>query len=456
MKRTHLLLIAALCLPCVAGGPDDRADWRGFRGPDGTGFAPGSRPPVEWSEQRNIRWKVEIPGQGHASPIVLGDRVYVMTAVATDRVAEPASGEASPPASTPADGERGARGQRAAPPTNVHEFRVLALDRTSGSVAWSTTVREEVPHEGTHDTGSLAAASPITDGERLYAFFGSRGLYCLDLAGRVAWEKDLGDMETRNSFGEGASPALHGETLVVPWDHERQSFVVALDARTGDEKWRVDRDEPSSWTTPIVVEVGGAPQAILAGSNATIAYDLATGAEIWRCSGLTRNVIPTPIAKDGIVYLTSGFRGQALQAIRLAGAAGDLTGTGAIIWSHDRGTPYVPSPLLLDGKLYFLQSNSAVISCLDAATGEPHYAQERLENVGNVYASPVGAASHVYVCGREGEMVVLKDGPTLEVVATNHLGQGIDATPAIAGDELYVRGSKHLFCIAETKPTVGE
>jgi outer membrane protein assembly factor BamB len=449
---------AVLGLSAVALGFGSDESWTQWRGPDNTGFAPDSNPPTTWTETENVRWKVAIPGQGHATPIVLGDRVYVITAVKTDREIKPAEGEspAAQPDNTPPPAEtrrrrgRRGRGMGAPKPTNVYEFRVLAVDRNSGSIVWNTKVREEVPHEGMHRTSTFASNSPVTDGKHVYASFGSRGIFCLDLAGNVKWEKDLGDMQIRMSFGEGASPALHGDTLVVPWDHEGDSFVVALDKSTGEEKWRTSRNERTTWSTPVIVEVNGRHQVVIAGTEATVSYDLQSGQEIWRCSGMTNNVVPTPVVGHGMIYLISGFRGAALQAVKLTEAKGDITGTAAIVWSHDRDTPYIPSPMLSGERLYFLKGTNGQLSCHNAITGEEHYGGERLEAIGNVYASPVGAGGHVYICDREGNVVVLKDGPALEIVATNSLGEGINASPAIVGDEMFVRGDDHLYCIAKT------
>ena len=460
----RLMTRLGIGLVLIVSGIACGADWTNWRGPDGTGFVADSNAPAVWNEQA-IRWKVPIPGGGHSSPIILGDRVYLTTAVKNDEVGGGASEEAAPAPlmfeSMPQDGNgsgegrggrgRGGRGRgRGGPPaasTNAYDFIVMALDRADGSVIWSTTVRTQVPHEGIHRTGTYAGGTPATDGTHLYAFFGSRGLYCLDLAGNVKWEADFGDMRVRNAFGEGASIAVADDTVVVPWDHEGDSFAFAVDKNTGEERWRVARDERTSWTTPVIVEVEGRTQAIMAGTTATISYDLATGEEIWRCTGLTSNVVPTPIVAHGMVYLTSGFRGSALQAVKLAGAAGDVTDSDAVAWSYDRGTPYVPSAMLAGRNLYLLRSNNGVVSCFDAVSGEPHYVGERLESVENVYASIVGAGKNVFICGREGTVVVLADGPELEVVTTNDLGEGIDSTPSIAGDEIYVRGTTHLFCI---------
>jgi outer membrane protein assembly factor BamB len=419
--RTRELAAVVLLLagPAALKAADGGRYWPQWRGPLGTGEAPLARPPVEWSETKNIRWKVEVPGVGKSTPVVWDDLVIVTSAVPSSK---------DPAAST-------------------YEFVVLAYGRGDGQLRWRRTVKEEKPHEGTHKDGTYASGSALTDGRRVYAFFGSRGLYALDMKGRVLWQKDLGLMQTRNAFGEGASPALHGETLVVTWDHEGADFVVALHAVSGKEKWRRAREEPTTWATPLVVEHAGRAQVVVGGTNKLISYDLQTGDVVWQAAGLTPNVIPSPVSAGGVVYAMSGFRGSALRAIRLADARGEVTGPPALAWSHDQDTPYVPSPLLVGGGLYFLKSNSGILTSLDAASGETRY-RERLEAVPNVYASPVAADGRIYVVGREGSAVVLAAGPQLKVLATNRLDDAFDASPALVDHELYLRGARHLYRIS--------
>jgi outer membrane protein assembly factor BamB len=409
--------------------------WHQWRGPLGTGEAPLAKPPVEWAEGRNVAWKAELPGAGKSTPVVWGDRLYVTAAAPIQKPLKPRA-------------EPAPAGPNARPPMvpveSALEFLVLAVSRKDGKLLWRRSVREERPHEGTHRDGSYAAGSIITDGTRIHAFFGSRGLYALDMEGKVLWEKDLGLMQTRLEFGEGASPALFGDTLVVNWDHEGSDFIAAFDAATGRERWRKDRDEPTSWATPLVVVQQGTPQVVVGGTNRLLSYDLGTGATVWEAPGLTPNVIPSPVAADGMVYAMSGFRGNALKAVRLADAKGAIAGAPAIAWTYDRDTPYVPSPLLYRGLLYFLKSNNGVLTCLDAKTGELRYT-ERLEAVPNVYASIVGADGKVFVTGREGATVVLEAGPKLKILATNKLDDGFDASPALADGELYLRGAKSLY-----------
>lgn len=424
-------------------------NWPQWRGPAGTGVAPHANPPVEWSESNNIRWKVKLPGHGHASPIVWGDRVYVQTAINTEKKVEPQE-----PATQPAEPEgqrdrRGGNRMSRATPTHIHKFLIIAIDRGTGDVVWQQVLCEALPHEGGHPAASQASNSPVTDGEHIIAYFGSRGLYCLDMQGQVLWEKHFGPMQTIRGFGEGSSPALHGDTVVVNWDHEGQSFIVAFDKRTGEQRWKVDRDERTSWATPLVVTADGSPQVITSATNGIRSYDLKTGELRWQCGGMTRNVIPSPVCGNGLTYCTSGFRGSALLAIRHTQARGDITGSDAIAWVYDgKGTPYVPSPLLYGDKLYFLQENREVLSCVDAERGQPHYSRQRLEGLGGVFASPVGASDRVYVVGREGKTAVIQHGPEYKLLATNVLDDSFTASPAIVANEIFLRGLAHLYCIA--------
>ena len=333
-------------------------------------------------------------------------------------------------------------------PDEVLSYEVHALDRGDGSTVWRRSVLTEAPHEGHHPDGTWASGSPVTDGEVLIAFFGSRGLYAFDLDGRELWNRDFGDMRTRLGFGEGSSPALHGDRVFVIWDHEDDSFIVALDKNSGEEIWRRDRDEMSAWTTPLVVEHGGRTQVITSATNRVRAYDAETGAPIWDTTGMTLNAIPSPVYSDGVVYLTSGFRGSKLLAVRLDGAAGDITGTDQVVWSVDRDTPYVPSPLLHDGVIYFTKVNRGILSAYDARTGEALYGNQRLGAVRNIYASPVAVGNRVYFASRDGEFLVAKAGPKFEVLAESELDDRFDASPAIVGDEIYLRGRSNLYCIA--------
>jgi outer membrane protein assembly factor BamB len=441
MRRFLLIILAAFFLPIPAAGQNGNGAehyWPQWRGPLGTGVAPHASPPVEWSERKNIRWKIALPGNGHSTPIVWGDRIFITTAVPY--------GEALPPKYSDASGAHDIL-----PVTHPHRFMVVAVNRLDGKILWERVVREELPHEGAHYTASLASNSPVTDGEHLFAFFGSYGLYCLDLNGKLLWQTDLGDLQTLHSHGEGSSPALYRETLIVNWDHEGESFVIAFDKRTGKQRWKVARGRGTSWTTPIVVENhAGAEQVIVSGSERVRGYDLVTGKAIWECGGLSvENVVSSPVAGHGMVFAGSTYDKQAMLAIRLDGAKGDITGTKQVAWQRTRGAPYVPSPLLYGNSLYFLYHLQGILTRVNARTGEDQPGPLRLNGLRSVFASPVGTAGRVYITDREGATLVISHSDKPEVLALNQLEDSFSASAAVAGRELFLRGQKYLYCIVE-------
>jgi outer membrane protein assembly factor BamB len=509
------IFTAVLCLTAVAAWADGATkeqlqNWHQWRGPDATGAAPLGDPPTKWDEQTNIKWKVEIPGKGNATPIIWGDRIFIQTAIKTEREAEAAKEDAAdagranrppmhlvaytdadaaaaapdakpaaeakpvadakpsdPPAAAPGNAPaaggpnagpagRGGRGGFGPPkpPTNVYQFVVMCLDRKTGKSLWQQTACEVVPHEGTHDTGSFASASPITDGKHVYCYFGSRGLYCYDLDGNLQWKKtDFGKAKIVAGFGEGSSPALHGDTLVINWDHEGPSYLTAIDARTGEEKWRVNKDKDdghTTWATPLIVERNGIAQIVVNGKNRSRAYDLATGNVVWECGGQASNPIPSPFVVGDLTYCVTGFRGYAIYAIPLD-STGDITDTEKIAWHKTEGTPYVSSPLAMGGRLFYTKDRAGILTCVDAKTGDVIIDKKRLpEALKDIYSSPVGAAGRVYFLARSGDAAVLDaTASEVQVLAENHLDDTFDASPAIVGKELYLRGEKNLYCIAE-------
>ncbi len=440
MLKAGLGLTASIALVMLATAPaaQDARDryWPQWRGPHHTGASTTATPPLTWSETENIRWKVEIPGRGHSSPIVWEDRVYLMTAV---------------PVGVDGEAQHEPRGGLGDP--GVHQFVVMALDRATGETVWEHVAAERAPHEAGHfENSTWASPSALTDGERLYAYFESFGLYTYDLDGTLLWSLDLGDKRMRNEFGEGSTPALFDDTLVIVWDHlNGDSFIVAIDAASSDERWRVPRDEIDTWATPLAVEVNGRPQVVVPAMERVLSYDLADGSLVWESDGLTMNAIPSPVydAETGVAVLMSGFRGNDLKAIRLADAMGNIDGTDAILWELNRDTPYVPSPVLVGGIVYFLKTNSGLLFAYDAETGEPYYENQRLVDVPNVFSSPVAANGRIYITGREGSTVVINAGPEFEVLATNTLDDGFNASPALVDGEIFLRGSRYLYAIAE-------
>ncbi|MSR59178.1 MAG: hypothetical protein EXS05_16305 [Planctomycetaceae bacterium] len=442
MKREHLNSLAFLSVSCgilwvgIADTRGSENDWPQWRGPLGTGAAPDADPPVEWSEAKHIRWKAALPGKGHSTPIIWGDRIYLTTAIPV--------GEALPPKHSTAPGTHDG-----VPVTQRHEFIVLAVNRRDGKIRWQKTVHKKLPHEGGHYTGSLASNSAVTDGEHVFAFFGSHGLYCLDMDGELKWQQQFGEMQTKHGHGESASPVLHGEMVFINWDHDGPCFVAAFDNRTGQQRWKVDRDEETSWSSPIMVENDGQPMLIVAGTNRVRAYEPATGRVIWECGGLSSNIVATPVAGDGMVFAGSSYEKRAMLAIRLDRAKGDITGTDRIAWTRSRGTPYVPSPLLYGDSLYFLTHYQGVLSRVEAVTGVDKPGPIRLGSMGNIYASPVAGGGRVYVTDLEGKTIVISHEDQPKVLAVNELDDGFAASAAIVGRELFLRGKKQLYCIAE-------
>ena len=436
-----IILMTVLASVDVYGESVDN-HWPTWRGPDGTGAAKNGNPPINWSETENIKWKVEVPGESVSSPVIWEDKIFFLTAIETDKKVENVESEQQ-------DSGQGGGGRRrmSVQPKAVYKFDVVCMDRKNGKIIWQKTAKEELPHEGHHPTSSFASSSPVTDGKYVWASFGSRGVHCYDLDGNHKWSKDLGKMNKRMAFGEGSSAALAGDAVIIVMDHEGDSFIHALNRETGNTIWKKARDEGSNWSTPLTIEVNGKIQVVSNANKFIRSYDVKTGDIIWQCSGQTENVIPCPVTGFGKVFCMSGYRGSMLQAIEL-GRTGDLTGTDAISWQVTKGTPYVPSPLLYDDKLYFCSVNKAEISCCQAETGKANFVQQELEGLGDIYASPVGAGGRVYFFSRNGVAKVIRHSDKFEVLATNKLDDEFSASPAIVGDELYLKGKEHFYCIA--------
>ena len=483
LTATVVFLAFALSLPA--------ANWDRWRGLDNSGMASG-RAPLRWSSTENVKWTAEIPGRSSSTPVVWGNRVFLTTAIpvvtpnettAEATVPEP---QGSPGALTPETrsgireligekdlselsrderrevmrqvrrgargrrGERGPEGGQAGVEIAEHRFVVMALDRNTGKTVWERTPIVTRPHEGYHRRyGSFAAGSPVTDGNLVYACFGSRGIYAYDMDGNLVWTKDYGvKLRMANAFGEGRSPTLHGDTLLLVFDHQGDSFISALDKQTGEERWRRSRDERSAWSQPLVLNHGGQTQAIVAASGKIRSYDLESGAVIWECAGLGSNVIPAVVRSRDVVYAMSGHRNPNLLAIRLGGE-GDITESDYVLWTNQRGNSYTASPVV-DGAILYFVTDRGLISALDARTGKPHYQQQRLPSTYSLKASPIGAGGRLYVATEQGDVVVVGMGPEFEVLATNTVGEEFFmASPVVVDGELFLRGRSKLYAISE-------
>ncbi len=436
-----IMLLAMFSSPLMA---DDGADetlkyWPQWRGPTWNGVATNADPPITWSETENLRWKTPIAGSGYGTPIVWGDRIFLLTAIPLDK-------EMPVPDVIPAGTPNTGVDTDAIGKWKAQRFAIVCIDRITGKQRWSRTVHEAMPHQGHHRKAGFASASAVTDGKHVYAYFGSFGLYCFDFKGRLVWQIDPKPQAMENGLGEGSSPALFGDRLVIAVDQETQSYVVAIDKRTGKEIWKQDRDEVSNWSTPRIFTHAGRRQVVLNGATVR-SYDFATGEMLWGCGGQSLSAIPIPAVGHGLVFAASGWRKDTLHAIKL-GQRGDLTDTGNVVWSLNRGTPYVPSPMLWGDEIYLLEDKS-YFSCLGAIDGERHYLKHPLPGSPSFSASPVGAADRIYLLSEKGKTIVLQRGKEFKVLAINELDGKFLASPAIVGNAIYLRSDKHLYCFAK-------
>ena len=473
-RRSSVVVAIVTGVGLLAGASVVAAQgWPSWRGVAHDGMARGDAP-LTWDTTENVKWKVAIPGRGHSSPVVWGNQIFVTTAIPIDTgsTSTQSSARRGRPANAggagagvhptgagtarsrsgghPGGGQIPRRGgwspHGSSGPQTLHRFVLLSIDKTTGEVLWERTATEATPHEGFHaQYGSFASNSPVTDGEHVFAYFGSRGVYCYDLDGTLIWQQDLGQMRKILQFGEGTPLALHDDRLIIKRDHEGESFVFALDKSTGAELWRTARDEITSWSPPLVVEHQGRTQVVVAATKRVRSYDFETGALIWEVAGLGRNQIPAPVHQGDMVYVMSGFVAPNLMAIRV-GEQGDLTGSDAIVWENRQANSYAASPVLHEQQLYVL-TDSGILTNFDAATGEVRY-RERLPGPSNFKASPIGVNGKLYLASEEGRVFVVKMGPEFELLGTNTIDEAMFiTTPAIVDGEIFLRSQDSLYRI---------
>jgi outer membrane protein assembly factor BamB len=428
--------------------------WPSFRGANASGVADAGQPPVTWDGVKsiNIAWKTAIPGLGHSSPVVWGDRVFITTAISGN------------PQSVFRRDVVTRQGEiiniDSSKDVSPHAWRLYSLDKRTGAILWSRTAAEGVPRTDRHMKNSHASATPATDGVHVVAFFGSEGLYCYDVNGKLLWKQDLGVLDAGSfddadfQWGTASSPIIHDNLVFVQCDIQTGSFVAAFDVATGKQVWRTMRDETPSWSTPTVYRGAGRTELVTNATRYARGYDARTGRELWKLAGNSENVAPTPIVTEDLIFVSSGYRPtQPIYAIR-PGAAGDISLTGGatsseqIAWSVTRGGPYIPTPIVYRDQLY-VAANNGVLTAYDARTGERIY-QRRLGDSGGAYAaSPVAANGRLYFTSEDGDVLVVKAGPEYELLATNPMGEVCLATPAVAGDMIVMRTQHHVFAIAE-------
>lgn len=445
--KTQQIFTFLVCLSSVAAAANDDfttqtpMNWHQFRGPQANGTAPQAKPPTEWSETKNVKWKFDIPGVGSSTPIVWKDRIYITSAIKTDRIDE----SITPPEKQPRNGFFNIKY-----PNAFHKFEIICVDRQTGKKIWQKTACEAVPHEGRHPDNNFASATPTTDGKNLYVSFGSQGFYCYTLDGEFQWKRELGKVKTRNNFGEGASLTIAGNKLIIVRDNETKSTITVVNSQTGKTIWEKQRDEPSCWATPIVVRHNGVNQLITNGHTQVRSYVLETGEVIWFASGQVMNVTPSPVLFEKHVICMSGYRGNVAFSVDIE-SKGDARkeGSAGIKWELDEGTPYIPSPALYDNRLYFTKSNQNILTCVDPKTGKIIFDRQRLTGIRSMYSSPTAADGKIYFVGRDGTTVVLAATNEYKELAVNKLDDRIDASPVLVGNELFLRGRESLYCIGE-------
>jgi len=419
------------------GGPT-KSSWPQWRG-DGRGVAPDANVRLDWSATNGVLWRTLLPGRGHSSPVIFDGRIYLTT----DVEGEPVPG--AKPVKHILNNED-FKHPDAFGADLKHELRVLCLDAVSGKLLWNQLAYAGPAFDDRHRKGSYAAPTVAAEAGRVFAYFGSEGLYCFDPKGTLIWSNSVGGLATLG-LGAGASPVLGAKTLIVQCDQDNgeNSFIAGFDKQTGRQLWKVARPVSVSWATPIVVTAGGREQVIASGAEKIVAYDTATGEEIWSHEGLENNAVPSPVANDKIVCLVSGYPKKRILAIAL-GAKGDLTGTTNLLWKYDRGAGYVPSPLLLGDELY-LMNDSGLMTCLDARTGAVRYDSERLPVPAKFTASPVAVDGHLLLTSEAGDTFVLKAGTKYEFIRKNPIGEKVYASLALANGHIFIRGETNLFCI---------
>ena len=446
LNKLVLATISVVLFVTAVDGQESEGErirnWPQWRGPMWNGVAPKGNPPIKWGESRNVKWKSPIEGSGHGTPVIWGDRIFLQTAIALDK-------KLPVPDVIP----KGTPNIKVNPSESIvswkpQQFVLICLDRKSGKQVWKRKVHEAMPHQGHHFKGSFASQSPVTDGKHVYAYFGSYGLYCFDFDGKLIWQRDPKPQAMEAGLGEGSSPALFGNKLVITVDQETQSYIVALNKKNGKEIWRKNRDEPSNWSTPRIFEHNGRQQVVVNGVSVR-SYDLANGELLWKCGGHTASAIPMPSVGHGMVFNASGWSKDFLQAIKL-GARGDLTGSSNVAWSLNRGTPYVPCPMLWGNELYILE-DSSFFSSYNAPDGKRHYKYRPRGKALEFSASPVGAAGRIYLLSESGATIVLERGKKTNLLAVNQLEEKFFASPAIVGDEIFLRGNESLYCIKQPK-----
>jgi len=407
--------------------------WPQFRGPDGSGVAEDPRLPERWSQTENVAWKTDIPGLGWSSPVVWGDRIFVTSVIPLVEQEKPRTGIYLD-------------GRRVNPPPGEHRWMVYCIDFNTGEIRWAREVHRSTPKSARHLKNSFASETPVTDGERVYAYFGNVGVFALDMDGTPVWSHPIGPFPSRTGWGTAASPVLHDRRLYIVCDNEEQSFLAAFDAGTGKQIWRVERDEKSSWSTPHIWQHDGKTEIVTNASSRIRSYDL-DGKLLWELGGASSIAIPTPVSRFGMVYISSGYVQDEVRPVFAVRPGG------TIAWSLPQGGPYNPSPLIY-GDHYYTLFDRGFLTSHDARTGKEIYGKVRIDPTAGAFtASPWAYNGRIFALSEDGVTFVIQAGPEYRLLGKNSLDEMTLATPAIARGSLFIRTASRLYRIRQHKET---
>jgi outer membrane protein assembly factor BamB len=447
MKVLAIIVVLVLMTTTSAQKQRTGSNWPSFRGDHAAGVADGANLPDQWDAEKgvNIKWKVQIPGLSHSSPVVWGDRLFVTTAISS-------RGNATFKRGLYGDGD-------ASDDRSSHQWKVYCIDKKTGKVQWEQIAFEGPPREKRHIKSTYANATPATDGRYVVAFFGSQGLYAYDLKGQLIWKKDLGRINAgaydlkEYEWGTASSPIIYKDLVIVQCDQQEGAFLLGVDLKTGRTVWKTPREELPSWGTPTIYPGKKRVELITNASNFIRGYDPETGTELWRLGGSSKITAPTPVFSEDLIVVASGRRPEAPIFVIRAGATGDITLAGEqtssahVAWTKQRSGSYMPTPLIYQGYLYVLQ-NQGILACYDLPTGAQKY-NERIPHQGSGFsASPVASDGKIYLSSEDGDIFVVKAGPKFELASTNRIGQPLMATPAISEGVMFIRAQNDLFAVS--------
>ena len=417
--------------------------WPQFRGPQSLPVAEDPSLPDTWSPTENVAWKTDIPGSGWSSPVVWGDSIFLTSVISS------------------VDGEKPKKGLyfggERKPPADEHRWMVYAVDFKTGKIKWEREVNRGVPPASRHLKNTFASETPVTDGERVYAYFGNLGVFCFDMKGKQLWSQKWGPFKTRFGWGSAASPVLYKDNIYLVNDNDDKSFMIALNKKTGEQVWRIERAEGTNWATPYIWENKVRTEIVTAGTKSVRSYDL-SGKVLWELQGMSSIAIPTPFAKFGLVYISSGYVMDSLRPVYAIkpGASGNISlkegekSNQYIAWFQPQAGPYNPTPVIY-GDYYYTLLDRGFFTCHEARTGREVYGKQRIDPAAGAFtSSPWAYNGKIFCLSEDGDTFVIQAGKEYKLLRKNSLDEMCMATPAIARGSLIIRTASKLYRITKS------